>query len=168
MKKSIMPTAMAGMSLEDLLKKLVENQAERENLFEALKGVIMKKTEGAASFKDDNANVPKYWLKVAQDYADDLLPRNFDLADFALKALCFEDVVATRKDEATVTIGLNLLRNIISQDAYWYAMYVMKQVKDKAAKNPVYRKLLQDAPVIRVAKSDGPKDPPPTDPPTAK
>lgn len=163
-----MPTMMADMSLKDLLKKLVENQAERENLFEALKGLIIKKTDGAFCFKDDNANVPKYWLKVAQDYADDLLPPSFDLGDFTLKALCFEEVVSTKKDEATVTIGLNLLRNIISEDTYWYSMYVMRQVKEKGKKDPVYRKLVQDAPVIRAAKSDGPKDPPPTNPPTAK
>ena len=41
-----MPTMMADMSLKDLLKKLVENQAERENLFEALKGLIIKKGRG--------------------------------------------------------------------------------------------------------------------------
>ena len=74
-----MPTAMAEMTLEELLKKLVENQSERQNLFQALKGIILKKTDGAFGFKDDNTNVPKYWFRVAQDYAEDLLPPSFDL-----------------------------------------------------------------------------------------
>ena len=165
MKKSIMPAAMAEMTLEDLLKKLVENQSERQNLFQALKGIILKKTDGASGFKDDNSSVPKYWLKVAQDYADDLLPPNFDLADFGLKSLCFEDVVSTKQDDDLLIVGFRTLRNIISEDAFWYSMFVMKQVKEKAKKNPVFDKIMKNAPVIRAAKSTSPTDPPPTDPP---
>ena len=165
-----MPAAMAELSFEELLKKFAENQSERQNLFQALKGIILKKTDGAAGFKDDNTNVPKYWLKVAQDYADDLLPPSFDLADFGLKSLFFEDVVLTKKDDDLLIVGFRTIRNIISEDAYWYSMFVMKQVKEKAKKDPVYSKIMQNAPVIRATKSDAstdtPPPPPPTDPPT--
>jgi hypothetical protein len=152
MKRKTLMAETADMTIAEILQKLAANQAERQELLQALQPKITKKTEGGFGFSDDKSNAPKYWYQVAKDYADDLLPANFDLDDFGVKALNIEDIVSAQKTDDTISAELKMVRDAASQDAYWYVSFVIRRVKELKS-NAVFKKILQNAPTIRVAKN---------------
>ena len=147
-----MPKKMAtlvSLSVDDLVKEIAEHQARTLELFQQLSETIEKRTEGNAFLSDDNANAAKYWLKVAEEHPE-ILASICDVEDFKTKALAFEAINNVRKQVDNIAIVLKSPRDIISRDCYWYISYVSKQAKALQS-NPIFKKIVQDAPVLREA-----------------
>ncbi len=147
-----MPKKMAtlvSLSVDDLVKEIAEHQARTLELFKQLGETIEKRTEGNAFLSDDNSNAAKYWLKVAEEHPE-ILAAIYDAEDFRTKALAFEAINNVRKQVDDLAIVLKSPRDIISKDCCWYISYVARQAKAFQS-NPVFKKIVQDAPVLREA-----------------
>jgi hypothetical protein len=147
MKRAIVEDTETVLGIEDIVAKLSDNQKQRQDLLQKLAAQITKSTEGSFYLSDDNAGVPKYWLTVAQEHSD-ILPPIFDVEDFEMKATAFETICNMKKSDEKVAAVLKTPRDIISRDCFWYVSYLTKQVKAFDT-NPVFKKILQNAPVIR-------------------
>ena len=147
-----MPKKMANLvslSVDDLVKEIADHQARTLELFKQLGKTIEKRTEGNSFLSDDNANAAKYWLKVAEEHPE-IIAAICDVEDFRTKALAFEAINNVRRQVDDVAIVLKSPRDIISKDCYWYISYVAKQAKSLQS-NPIFKKIVQDAPVLREA-----------------
>ena len=139
-------TAIAASAVE-LTNSINQKLDELLDLFKQLAALIEKKTDGDRFIADDKLNHAEYWLSVAQKNPT-LIAGHVDLDDFAFKLTFLQEVVKMQNSEGTIITHLKESRDIASKDVNWYIAYV-KSAVTLLKKNPVYKKMLDNAPVRR-------------------